>query len=46
MLGGTRRLRELFAGGGLKFDMREEAIRPLVEKVREEWEAVTGVKHG
>lgn len=45
-LGGTRRLRELFEGGGLKFDMREEAIRPLVEKVREEWESVTGAARG
>ncbi len=44
-LGGTRRLRDLFAGGGLKFDMREEAIRPLVDKVREEWEAAVGGKH-
>ncbi len=41
-LGGTRGLRELFEGGGLKFDMREEAIRPLVEKVREEWETAVG----
>jgi oligoendopeptidase F len=38
-LGGTRGLRRLFEGAGLSFDMREEAIRPLVEKVREEWEA-------
>ena len=46
-LGGTRGLRELFEGGGLKFDMREEAIRPLVEKVKEEWEsAVGGNFHG
>ncbi|MBW8887934.1 MAG: M3 family oligoendopeptidase [Fibrobacteres bacterium] len=45
-LGGTRRLRELFEGGGLKFDMREEAIRPLMEKVREEWESVAGAAHG
>ncbi len=47
-LGGTRGLRELFEGGGLKFDMREAAIRPLVEKVREEWEAAVAkqAKHG
>jgi oligoendopeptidase F len=38
-LGGTRGLRELFQGAGLSFDMREEAIGPLVEKVREEWQA-------
>ncbi len=36
-LGGTRGLRSLFQGAGLTFDMRESAIRPLVEKVREEW---------
>lgn len=41
-LGGTRRLRELFAGAGLRFDMGESAIAPLVEKVREEWEAAAG----
>jgi len=45
-LGGTRGLRELFEGAGLKFDMREEAIRPLVEKVKEEWEAAVGKDHG
>jgi oligoendopeptidase F len=38
-LGGTRGLRDLFQGAGLAFDMREEAIRPLMEKVREEWQA-------
>ncbi len=38
-LGGTRGLRSLFEGAGLSFDMREAAIRPLVEKVSEEWEA-------
>jgi oligoendopeptidase F len=41
-LGGTRGLKELFEGAGLKFDLRESAIRPLVDKVREEWEASTG----
>jgi oligoendopeptidase F len=41
-LGGTRGLKELFAGAGLNFDLRESAIRPLVDKVREEWEASTG----
>jgi oligoendopeptidase F len=45
-LGGTRGLRDLFAGGGLKFDMREEAIRPLMEKVKEEWEAAVGKDGG
>jgi oligoendopeptidase F len=45
-LGGTRGLRELFAGGGLEFDMREAAIRPLVEKVKEEWEAAVGKDAG
>ncbi len=45
-LGGTKGLRALFEGTGLSFDMREEAIRPLVEKVREEWEAnLSGVNH-
>ena len=38
-LGGTRRLKDLFEGAGLRFDLRESAIRPLVDKVREEWEA-------
>lgn len=41
-LGGTRGLKDLFAGAGLRFDLRESAIRPLVDKVREEWEASTG----
>lgn len=38
-LGGTRGLKDLFAGAGLVFDLREEALRPLVEKVKETWEA-------
>lgn len=41
MLGGTRGLRELFQGAGLSFDMSEAAIRPLIEKVREEWQVVS-----
>jgi oligoendopeptidase F len=36
-LGGTRGLRDLFAAGGLRFDLREESIRPLVAKVQAEW---------
>ncbi len=38
--GGTKGLSELFSATGLKFDMGEEAIRPLIEKVREEWRTV------
>ncbi len=44
-LGGTLGLRSLFQGAGLAFDMREEAIRPLVEKVKEEWETSVGISH-
>ena len=36
-LGGTRGLADLFEAAGGKFDMGEETIRPLIEKVREEW---------
>ncbi len=36
-LGGTRGLADLFAATGLRFDMTEETIRPLIEAVREEW---------
>jgi oligoendopeptidase F len=36
-VGGTLGLRELFQAAGLKFDLSEEAIRPLIEKVRDEW---------
>ena len=43
-LGGTLGLRGLFEGAGLVFDMRESAIRPLVEKVREEWETSIGIR--
>lgn len=45
-LGGTRGLKDLFEGAGLRFDLRESAIRPLVDKVREEWEASTGAGPG
>lgn len=45
-LGGTRGLRSLFEGAGLSFDMREQAIRPLVEKVKEEWEASVAANGG
>jgi oligoendopeptidase F len=43
-LGGTRGLKDLFEGAGLRFDMRESAIRPLVDKVREEWEVSAGAR--
>ncbi len=36
-LGGTLGLHDLFTAAGLRFDMGEETIRPLVEKVRAEW---------
>ena len=38
-LGGTLGLRDLFSAAGLKFGMDEETIKPLLEKVREEWQA-------
>ncbi len=38
-LGGTHGLADLFAAAGGRFDMSEETIRPLIEKVREEWAA-------
>ena len=38
-LGGTRGLADLFTAAGGRFDMGEETIRPLIEKVREEWAA-------
>ena len=41
-LGGTRGLAELFSATGLRFDMGEETIRPLIEKVRAEWRSVAG----
>jgi oligoendopeptidase F len=42
-LGGTLGLRSLFEGAGLSFDMRETAIRPLVDKVKEEWDKSIGL---
>jgi oligoendopeptidase F len=36
-LGGTMGLKDLFAAAGLRFGMDEETLRPLLEKVREEW---------
>ncbi len=36
-LGGTLGLKDLFAAAGLRFGMDEETLRPLLEKVREEW---------
>jgi oligoendopeptidase F len=41
-LGGTRGLADLFTATGLRFDMTEETIRPLIEAVREEWAASVG----
>lgn len=38
-LGGTLGLKDLFAAAGLRFGMDEETLRPLLEKVREEWRA-------
>ncbi len=35
--GGTLGLKRLFGAAGLDFDMGEGTMRPLVEKVREEW---------
>ena len=35
--GGTLGLKELFEATGLNFDLSESAVKPLVEKVREEW---------
>ncbi len=39
-LGGTLGLRNLFTAAGLKFGMDEATLRPLLEKVREEWRAM------
>ena len=41
-LGGTRGLADLFSAAGLRFDMGEETIRPLIDKVRAEWRSVAG----
>jgi oligoendopeptidase F len=40
--GGTQSLSDLFAAAGLRFDMGEEAIKPLIEEVHQEWRSVTG----
>jgi oligoendopeptidase F len=40
-LGGTRGLADLFAAAGLRFDLSEEAIRPLIEMVLQEWRSVS-----
>ena len=39
-LGGSRPLPELFAAAGLKFDFTESTLRPLIERVMEEIEAL------
>jgi oligoendopeptidase F len=41
-LGGTRGLADLFSAAGLRFDMGEETIRPLIDKVRDEWRSMAG----
>lgn len=39
-LGGTRPLPELFAAAGINFDFSERTLRPLIQAVREELEAL------
>lgn len=40
-LGGTRGVKGLFEGAGIRFSMKEDTIRPLMERLREEWEAAS-----
>ena len=39
-LGGTRPLPELFAAAGIRFDFTERTLRPLIDAVREELDAL------